>query len=44
VGGALFAFFTFCNLAPRAVSHLQWYRQQFGDYPGTRKAIIPGLW
>lgn len=44
VGGALFAFFTFCNLAPRAVRHLQWYRQQFGDYPGTRKAIIPGVW
>ncbi len=27
-----------------AVSHLQWYRQKFDDYPGTRKAIIPGVW
>ena len=44
VGGALFACFTFCNLAPRAVSHLQWYRRQYDDYPGSRKAIIPGLW
>jgi steroid 5-alpha reductase family enzyme len=44
IGGALFAFFTFCNLAPRAVSHLQWYRRQFSDYPGTRKALVPGLW
>jgi steroid 5-alpha reductase family enzyme len=44
VGGALFAFFTFCNLAPRAHSHLKWYRQKFDDYPGSRKAIIPGIW
>ncbi len=44
VGGALFAFFTFCNLAPRAVSHLQWYRQQFDDYPESRKALVPGIW
>ncbi len=44
VGGALFAFFTFCNLAPRAVSHLRWYRQKFVDYPESRKAIIPGIW
>lgn len=39
-----FALFTIANLAPRARSHLRWYREQFPDYPRTRKALIPGLW
>lgn len=37
-----FAFFTFCNLAPRAYSNLKWYRSTFGEeYPKSRRAIIP---
>lgn len=41
--GLVFAFFTICNLGPRAVSHHRWYRETFPDYPGNRKALIPGL-
>lgn len=40
--GLAFAFFTFCNLAPRAYSNLKWYRSTFGEeYPKSRRAIIP---
>lgn len=39
-----FAVFTFCNLAPRAWQHHQWYKKQFPRYPKKRKAIIPFLW
>lgn len=39
--GAVFAFFTFANLFPRALSHHRWYRERFPDYPPERKAIIP---
>ena len=38
-----FAIWTFCNLAPRAVSHHKWYKEQFDDYPKNRKALIPFL-
>ena len=41
--GAAFALFTFCNLAPRALSNHRWYRQQFVDYPAERKVLIPGI-
>jgi hypothetical protein len=39
--GAVFAFFSFANLFPRALSHHRWYRERFPDYPPERKAIIP---
>lgn len=29
------------NLIPRALSHHRWYKNNFPDYPGNRKAIIP---
>ena len=31
--GTAFALFTFCNLAPRALSNHRWYRERFPDYP-----------
>ncbi len=38
-----FAFFiwTFANLIPRALSHHEWYKDHFPDYPKERKAVIP---
>ena len=42
--GLTFAVFTFANLAPRAVAHHRWYRQNFDDYPAKRKALIPFIW
>jgi 3-oxo-5-alpha-steroid 4-dehydrogenase 1 len=36
-----FAFFTAANLVPRALSHHEWYREKFPDYPPERKAIVP---
>ncbi len=41
--GVAFAFWTFANLAPRALSNHRWYRETFPDYPTNRKALIPGL-
>lgn len=38
-----FAFFTFCNLFPRAMANHQWYKQTFPDYPNDRKAVIPKI-
>lgn len=38
-----FAFFTFCNLFPRALANHKWYQKQFTDYPKDRKAILPFL-
>uniref|UniRef100_A0A7S0RAJ9 Steroid 5-alpha-reductase DET2 n=1 Tax=Chlamydomonas leiostraca TaxID=1034604 RepID=A0A7S0RAJ9_9CHLO len=47
-GGALpaaaFAFFVFCNLAPRGWQHHQWYQKKFSNYPANRKAVIPFIW
>lgn len=42
--GLAFAFYTFANLAPRALSHHQWYRKEFANYPKNRKALIPFMW
>jgi protein-S-isoprenylcysteine O-methyltransferase Ste14 len=42
--GVAFAVWTFANLAPRARSHLRWYRKTFPDYPAQRKAIVPFVW
>lgn len=40
-----FAVFTFCNIAPRAHAHHQWYLTKFKDeYPTNRRAVIPFVW
>lgn len=41
---AAFAFWSIANLAPRARSHHQWYRQNFDNYPDNRRALVPGIW
>lgn len=41
---AAFAFFTFCNLAPRGWRHHQWYQRRFPRYPKSRRAVIPFIW
>lgn len=41
--GLSFAFWTACNLIPRALAHHRWYRETFTDYPPHRKAVIPFL-
>ena len=38
-----FAFFTFCNVFPRAIANHRWYREHFPDYPSERKIIVPLL-
>ena len=43
LAGLAFALFTFCNLAPRALSNHRWYRETFEHYPSNRRALIPGL-
>lgn len=42
--GALFAFYTVANLAPRARSNHAWYRAKFAEYPPERRALIPSVW
>jgi isoprenylcysteine carboxyl methyltransferase (ICMT) family protein YpbQ len=39
-----FAIWTFCNLAPRAKNHHDWYRETFEDYPKERKVVLPYIW
>ena len=39
--GWSFAFFTACNLVPRALAHQRWYRRHFPDYPGAPRADPP---
>ncbi len=41
--GLVFAFWTFANLFPRAVSNHRWYRNTFDNYPEERRVIIPFL-
>jgi protein-S-isoprenylcysteine O-methyltransferase Ste14 len=41
--GFVFAFWTFANLVPRALSHHRWYQKTFPDYPQDRKALIPRI-
>lgn len=43
LAGLAFALFTFCNLAPRAVSNHRWYLARFADYPARRKILVPGI-
>jgi 3-oxo-5-alpha-steroid 4-dehydrogenase 1 len=42
--GLAFAVWTVANLAPRARSNHQWYRDTFPDYPPERKALVPKVW
>ena len=44
LAGLAFALFTFCNLAPRAISNQAWYRKRFPAYPSARKILVPGIW
>ena len=44
LAGLSFALWTVANLAPRAKSHLTWYRENFPEYPADRKALLPGIW
>ena len=40
-----FAFFTFCNIAPRGAQHHASYKARFGKaYPAHRRAVIPFVW
>jgi len=39
--GLAFAFFSFANLAPRAISNHKWYHKTFNDYPQNRKILLP---
>jgi hypothetical protein len=39
--GLLFAFYSVCNLAPRALAHHAWYKRSFTEYPPRRKALVP---
>ncbi|MFH1812323.1 MAG: DUF1295 domain-containing protein [Pseudomonadota bacterium] len=41
LAGLSFAVWTVANLAPRALAHHRWYKQQFSDYPAERRALIP---
>jgi 3-oxo-5-alpha-steroid 4-dehydrogenase 1 len=43
IPGLLFVLMTATNLIPRARSLHAWYLENFPDYPGNRKAIIPYL-
>ncbi len=43
LAGLAFAAYTFANLAPRALTHHDWYRRQFPDYPPQRRALVPYL-
>ncbi len=42
--GLAFFVWTFANLIPRAISHHNWYKEKFDDYPKERKAVIPFIW
>ena len=41
LAGAAFALFTLANLLPRALANHRWYRQEFANYPASRRALIP---
>ena len=43
ISGIVFLIWVIANLFPRAISHHQWYKKKFSDYPKNRKAIIPGI-
>jgi len=39
----MFAIFTLCFIGRRALSHHDWYKAHFDNYPKDRKALIPFL-
>lgn len=39
----MFAFYTVANLLPRALSHRQWYQDNFKEFSPRKKALIPWL-
>lgn len=41
LAGLSFAIWTAANLGPRALTHHQWYQEEFPEYPPERKAIVP---
>ena len=41
LAGCAFFVYTVANLAPRALSHHDWYQARFPDYPSERRALIP---
>lgn len=43
LAGLAFAVFTVANLLPRALATHRWYRNEFPDYPPSRRAVIPYL-
>ena len=44
LAGLSFAFWAIANLVPRARANHKWYKENFSDYPKTRKALIPKIW
>lgn len=42
--GLAFSLWTIANLAPRAKAHHLWYKDNFADYPTSRRALVPWLW
>ena len=44
LAGLSFALWVIANLAPRARSNHQWYKENFSNYPKNRKKLIPGIW
>ncbi len=44
LGGVYILAISMANLIPRAVATHRWYRDEFPDYPKTRKILIPFLW
>ena len=43
LAGLAFAVFTTANLLPRALAKHRWYREEFDDYPASRRALLPFL-
>lgn len=44
LAGFSFAIWVIANLVPRAKANHFWYRDNFKNYPKTRKALIPKIW
>ena len=44
LSGLGFVLWTVSNLAPRARSNLEWYKERFGERVGDRSGIIPGVY
>ena len=41
LAGLAFALYTAANLVPRALSNHRWYKENFPDYPGDRRVLVP---